>query len=116
MPVELADIGKGIKRVRISKGMSQEKLAEKVEVNTTHISHIETGNVTPSIRVFVKILNALEVSADELLYSYIDKYKNLAVSIISEELKDCTKEELRIIEDTILYTKQMLRKYDSLKK
>ena len=42
--VDYADIGKRIRACRLSKGMTQEQLANEVGVVVTHISHIETGN------------------------------------------------------------------------
>lgn len=38
------EIGQRIRRIRKAKGISQEVLAEKVGIFTTHMSHIETAN------------------------------------------------------------------------
>lgn len=35
--------------------LSQEQLADKVKISTTHISHIETGNTKLCLAVLVKI-------------------------------------------------------------
>ena len=53
--------------MRSKKNITQERLGEMIGVGTTHVSHIETGNTMPSMKTFVKIINALECSADELL-------------------------------------------------
>ena len=37
-------IGQRIRKFRKACGLSQEELAEKVGISTTHMSHIETGN------------------------------------------------------------------------
>lgn len=60
-------IGKRIRRYRWEKDISQEELAETVGVSTTHMSHIETGATKLSLSVFVKISEALNISADLLL-------------------------------------------------
>ncbi|MDD6189112.1 MAG: helix-turn-helix transcriptional regulator [Clostridiales bacterium] len=64
---DCTNLGKKIRAVRSQKKITQERLGELIDVGTTHISHIETGNTMPSMRTFVKIINALECSADELL-------------------------------------------------
>ena len=60
-------IGQQIRKIRKAHGLSQEELAEKVNISTTHMSHIETGNTKLSLPVFVDIAAALEVRTDDLL-------------------------------------------------
>ena len=38
------EIGQRIRKFRKAHDLSQEQLAEKVGISTTHMSHIETGN------------------------------------------------------------------------
>lgn len=64
---DCANIGPRIRAARGRQRLTQEKLGQIVGVGTTHISHIETGSTMPSMETFVKILNALDCSADELL-------------------------------------------------
>lgn len=64
---DCTNLGKRIRNMRSRKNMTQERLGELIGVGTTHVSHIETGNTMPSMKTFVRILNALECSADELL-------------------------------------------------
>ena len=45
-------IGQRIRYYRKTQGLSQEQLAEKVDISTTHMSHIETGNTKLSLQVF----------------------------------------------------------------
>ena len=66
--VDYKDIGRRIRAVRIEKGMTQANLAEATGVGVTHISHVETGNGIPSLQTFLDIVNALNCSADELLF------------------------------------------------
>jgi len=81
-----------------------------VGVGTTHISHIETGNTIPSIKTFVAIINALNLSSDELLRNHIHKTKHIFEGEIAEIIKDCTDEEARIITDTAKALKISLRR------
>ena len=64
---DCTNLGKRIRAMRSKKNITQERLGEMIGVGTTHVSQIETGNTMPSMKTFVKIINALECSADELL-------------------------------------------------
>ena len=60
-------LGQRIREIRKFNNLSQEQLAEKVNISTTHMSHIETGNTKLSLPVFVDITKALGITTDELL-------------------------------------------------
>jgi transcriptional regulator with XRE-family HTH domain len=55
-----------IKRHRQMKGLSQERLAEKMDISTNYLSDIETGRGWVSPFSLVKLANALEVEVFEL--------------------------------------------------
>lgn len=74
-------VGQRIKEIREEKGITQEKLAEMVNLSPAHISVIERGIKSPNLDSFVAIANALEISADTLL---IDVVENATESISSE--------------------------------
>ena len=103
-------IGSRIRKKRLECNLSQERLAELCEVGTTHISHIETGNCIPSLKVFITILNSLSCSADELLCDELQNAEHSYCSQIASLLEDCTSHELMIITDTIQALKASLRK------
>jgi transcriptional regulator with XRE-family HTH domain len=108
--IDYKTIGAKIRKRRINCKLSQEKLAEMCDVGTTHISHIETGNCIPSLKVFIGIINALNCSADELLCDELEKAEHTYSSEISNLLEDCSSHELMIITDTIQALKSSLRK------
>ncbi len=103
-------IGAKIRAKRITYGLSQEKLAEMCDVGTTHISHIETGNCVPSLKVFIAIINALDCSADELICDELHNVEYIYSNEIELLLSDCSSYELMIITDTIKSLKESLRK------
>ena len=72
MPVNNKAIGRNIRNARKAQGMTQEKLAEIVDISPTHMSVIERGVKTPKLDTFVRIANALGVSADALLQDGVD--------------------------------------------
>lgn len=110
MEVDYLDIGKRIRKVRIEKGITQEQLAERVCSGTTHISHIETGNTIPSLKTFLAIVNALEVSPDELLCGNTRSSSHVFQNEIANITADCTIKEIRVIADAVIALKAALRK------
>ena len=83
------EIGQRIRRIRKAHKLSQEELAEKVGISTTHMSHIETGNTKLSLPVFVDIAEALEVKTDSLLYDEPRDSVTTAMSDIAAILEEC---------------------------
>ena len=63
----LAKIGKNIKEIRKSKGISQVELAYMCNFEKTNLSRIESGNNNPTVRTLLRIAKALKVSLFDLL-------------------------------------------------
>ena len=59
-------LGLNIKTYRKANGLSQAKLAERVETATNYISAIEAGRRFPSVDMLEKIAIALEIDTTEL--------------------------------------------------
>ena len=60
-------MGDRLKDARKRLNMTQEDLAERVDVTTFYIGEIERGTKTPSLDLFIKLIEVLDVSADYLL-------------------------------------------------
>ncbi|MCQ8242193.1 helix-turn-helix domain-containing protein [Rhizosaccharibacter radicis] len=54
-------------RHRIALGISQEELADRVELDRTYISGIERGIRNPTLLVLLRLAQALQVSPTDLL-------------------------------------------------
>ena len=54
-------IGRNIKSLRIEKGLSQEKLAEYVNISREHLSCLERGKYSINIETLYNIANFFEV-------------------------------------------------------
>lgn len=109
--IDYQDIGVRIREKRQEKGVSQEKLAEKAEVSTAHISHLETGHSIPSLKTLISILNALECSADEILCNELQVAKPQLNSWLGELVEDCTEVERKVITEVVITLKNSLRKH-----
>lgn len=105
------EIGQRIRKFRKAYNLSQEELAEKIGISTTHMSHIETGNTKLSLTVFVDIANALSVQTDELLHDITEQNKTPLKQEFIELLNSCSSQELSIILDIVKATKISLDKY-----
>lgn len=63
----IAKVGKRVASLRKERGISQEQLADMVELHRTYIGYIEQGKRNPSIGNMYKIARALKVEVKELL-------------------------------------------------
>lgn len=86
--LDFALIGQKIKEVRTEKKLTQEYLADKTNVNVSHISNIETNKVKISLTLLVNICNALDTTVDFILER---EYHN-AASIMEQELMNTVKD------------------------
>jgi transcriptional regulator with XRE-family HTH domain len=67
-------LGEKIRKIRIKKGLSQEKVARLANVSYNTIAKIESGvSNNPTIQTLYGIANALEVSLDELMKNNTSK-------------------------------------------
>ena len=104
-------IGQRIRKFRKAYRLSQEQLAEKVGISTTHMSHIETGNTKLSLPLFVKLANVLSIQTDELLHDTPQKNKTAIKGELEEILDSCSMQDIQIIEDVVKAVKVSLDKY-----
>lgn len=102
-------VGERIKRMRESRGLTQENLAETSGFSNSHISNVENGWTKVSLEGLVRIANALDVSSDELLRDNLKKSKDEFEAEVVEDLKDCSVQETQILTDTLKALKKSLR-------
>lgn len=60
-------IGKNIKKYRIQRGWSQEKLADECNLDRTYITSVENGKRNLSIETLQKFAKGLSLKITELL-------------------------------------------------
>ena len=60
-------VGKNIRFYRLSKGITQESLAEKVNVSSTYIGYLERAQKSPSLELISTISKVLEIEPALLL-------------------------------------------------
>lgn len=79
------EFGKRLKEIRMSKGITQEKLAEELNVSWAHISKMERGTRSCSIDLLIALSGYFEVSTDYLLTGKeMSIERNRILSVIRE--------------------------------
>ncbi|MCX7867635.1 helix-turn-helix domain-containing protein [Limisphaera sp. VF-2] len=63
----LAAFGLRVRQQREAKGLTQEQLAERADLDRTYISDIERGSRNPGIRNVIRIARALGIPTAKLL-------------------------------------------------
>ena len=63
--IKKASIGKIIKALRTSKGMTQEELAEKIDISKNDLSKVERGLSVLNTEAFLKMANVLNFSLED---------------------------------------------------
>ncbi len=110
MTIDYQLIGQRIASCRKKNYVTQERLAEHLDVSVTYISKIERGKTQLSLERLVQISQYLNISPTELLYgNSLDT--SHAISELSSLLKQCPEEALSLIksliEDVIRYHKAL---------
>lgn len=93
--MNLKAIGRRIKAAREQKGLTQEALAELVDLSPMHISVIERGFKPTKLDTFCNIANVLDVSADTLLQDVINRSADSVPSDLNTLLQDLPANERR---------------------
>lgn len=107
---DLKLVGSRIKAVRISRGMSQADLAVEAFVSLPLISNIERGKTGMQLETFVKVAEALQVSADYLLRPDVPEVKAIYQGEFAELLEDCSASEMETILKIVREVKASMHK------
>ncbi len=95
---EIAQLGKRIKQLRKLRGLSQAELAEKVGLDSKHISRLEMSRNLPTLETLGRIADALAVDVRDFFERTDDATQKELLSDIKKLLKGATADDLRIIQ------------------
>lgn len=98
-----------IKKLREGKGLTQEQLAEMVELHVTNISKIERGLYIPPILTLERIAKALDVNAPYLLQKEKDNKTQEAIDELTAIVENLNQEEIKFITETLKNFVKMFR-------
>lgn len=89
--------GEKLKRIRKSRGLTQEQLAEIIEIDSRNLSRIEVGMSFVKAETLEKILRALNVTTEELFANDHIRDKKELIQDINAYLKKADAKKLEKI-------------------
>lgn len=93
-------IGDRIRILRTEKGISQEELAHKAGVSTSHIGKLERGEKNPSLNSIEKVINALETTFEDLFKHIQPSYgdtDNTTLSLLINKLATLSLDDQKLM-------------------
>ena len=84
--MEKTDLGNRIREARIQKGYTQQVLADIAGIGLMYLGEIERGVKMPSLSVFTKIVDALDISADYVLRNELKSGERFIFDDLTEKL------------------------------
>ena len=88
--LEKMNVGVRIREARVKKGYTQQLLAEKAGIGQVYLGEIERGTKTPSLKTFLLLVEALEVSADYVLRDALSSGGSYIFDELTEKLRNLT--------------------------
>ena len=90
-------LGYRLKAARIAKNLTQEKLAEAIDVFATYIAEIENKRTIPSAAVLISLCRYLNVSIDDIIF----QTESDSAKSITRLLSECSEKQLQFIQAMI---------------
>ena len=93
------ELGEKIKRVRTMRNLTQEQLAEMIDISSRSLSNIEVGSYFVKFETLERILKVLDISSEELFANdHIKSNQELIreINIFINRIRDDNKELDRI--------------------
>ena len=95
--MDLQPIGPSIKAARECKKLTQEELAEIVDLSPMHLSVLERGVKPPRLINLVRIANALDVSADELLQDVVNASAGAREATLATKIANLPENDQKVL-------------------
>ena len=105
-------VGKRIREIRKNKNLTQAELASMAGMAPSNISEIESGKTSIKLMTFCRIVEVLQVSADDVLRANVPAGRQSCQQEYSALLADCTPEEIDTINGFVRNLKATLRSKD----
>ena len=96
-------IGNNMKAIRLSRGITQEQMAEKLNRSINFVSLIELGKSGMSVETIVDICNILNVSSESLFKGLINYNSNEKDRYILENISTLNNKDKQIVTDLMQY-------------
>jgi transcriptional regulator with XRE-family HTH domain len=95
--VDYKVFGKQIAKRRKVLNLTQEEIADKAGVTTTHVRNIERAHTRCSIDVMCRLCTALEVTPDYLFLGALKSADEDLMATVTASLRLCDKKQLKLV-------------------
>ena len=95
------DMGDRIREARKNLNVTQEQLAESLGITPYYMGELERGNKTPSLDLFINLVEILNVSADYLLRDIVSVGNVYGDSSMARKLENLTPKQRVALEALI---------------
>ncbi len=99
--MDKVELGMKLREARNKAGLTQEQLAEKADIGVMYLGEIERGIKMPSMKIFIKLVEALDVSADYILRDELPSGKEYVFDEITEKLAGLTPKQRKVAADIL---------------
>lgn len=99
MALDYSIIGERLKKARKSKNLTQEQLAEKIDVSVAFLSRVERGDVKINLPRLSQVCDILDISIAYILTGVGSNSKNYLSDDFANLLKNCPPNKLKLIYD-----------------
>lgn len=99
--MDSAFLGKRLRETRLNKGYTQQTLAEISGISNVYLGEIERGLKMPSLNTFIKIIEAMGISADLILRDELTSGKEYIFDELTNKLKNLTPKQRKTVADII---------------
>ena len=99
MAIDYSVIGERLKRARKDKHLTQEQLAEKIDVSIAFLSRIERGSSQINLKRLSQICEILDVTEGDILNGASSKSAKYLDSEFANLLKNCSSDKQKLIYD-----------------
>ena len=94
-------LGKKLCDVRKKKGYTQRTLAKIADIGNVYLGEIERGQKMPSLNIFIKLIEALDVSADYILRDELPSGKKYIYDEITQRMERLTPKQRKAADDIL---------------
>ena len=101
MPIDYKIIGKRIKRFRKQAGLTQESLAEKLDISVSFQSRLERGAAKISLEKLVQTAECLNIPVSQLISGTKENTDDYLSADIFKITKDFNTEKMKLLLDIV---------------
>lgn len=94
-------LGKKLRDARKKKGYTQHAFAEIAGIGNVYLGEIERGLKMPSLSIFIKLIEALDVSADYILRDELTSGKEYIYDEITQKMQNLTPRQRKTVADIL---------------